>query len=81
MIGDMNQDKKIDAVDAAIILKAVADAGAGKQSGLSPEAEQNADVNQDNKTDAEDAAIILIYAAKQGSGEVSVDFETYLKMK
>ena len=78
-VGDLNQDHNIDAEDAAKILLAAANMGAGKSSGLSPELEQAADVNHDRDINAEDAAVILVYAAGTGSGQITADFDEYLK--
>ena len=77
--GDLNQDGEIDAADAAELLKAAANLGAGHASGLSPELEQAANVNGDSNIDAADAAVILIYAAGKGSGTITAEFEDYLK--
>ena len=75
----MNHDNVVDAADAAEILKAAANLGAGYVSGLSPELEKAADVNGDSHIDAADSAIILAYAAGKGSGTITDEFENYLK--
>jgi hypothetical protein len=66
--GDVNGDGSVNATDAALVLIAAANIGAGKDSGLSPEAATNADVNGDGSVNATDAAIILQYAAYIGAG-------------
>ncbi|GEM_PF-3468446 len=79
--GDLNNDNQVNASDAAIILKAAANIGANKSSGLSPELEQAADVDNDpdHRITASDAAVILVYAAKRGTNQVNISFAEYLK--
>ena len=68
MLGDVNEDRKVDASDAARILAAAAAVGTGSASGLTAQQEANADVNASGSFDAADAALILQYAAAVGSG-------------
>ena len=68
LIGDVNLDGMINAVDAAHILVASAEVGSGNESGLTAEQTALADVNEDGTFNAVDAAIILCYAAAVGSG-------------
>ena len=80
-LGDISQDTVIDAFDAARLLKASAESGAGtasveelllEQFPVYEDAENAvlyADINADAVINAEDAALILNYAAVSGSGE------------
>ena len=68
VLGDVNDDSKVDAVDAASILVAAAAVGTGSASGMTAQQEANADVNASGSFDAADAALILQYAAAVGSG-------------
>lgn len=80
LLGDVTQDTNVDAVDAAEILKAAAQAGSGTDSAeeillkLFPDDEDvqkvklYADIDGDTVIDASDAAKILTYAAESGSG-------------
>lgn len=79
-VGDIDQNTTVNAVDAAAILVAAAQAGAGGQAAdLSLKTEFGydsaetvslfADVNSDQTIDAVDAAAILTYAAAKGAGE------------
>ncbi len=67
-LGDLNSDTKVNASDAAMVLIAAANIGAGADSGLTPEQTTAADVNDDTYVNASDAAIILQYAAEYGAG-------------
>lgn len=77
-LGDVNGDESIDATDAADILIAAANLGAGERSGLTADQETAADVNGDAEIDATDASNILLYAAMAGAGS-TLSFEDYLK--
>ena len=67
LLGDVNEDGKIDSVDAAEILVAAASKGAGGE-GLSEQLAPIADVNSNGDYDATDAAFILQFAAYAGAG-------------
>ena len=69
LLGDVNEDGKVDAGDAAEILIAAAAVGAGEKSGLTATQENAADVNGDKVFNAGDAAVVLQYAAAIGAGE------------
>ncbi len=66
--GDVSGNGEIDASDAADLLIALANIGAGEASGLTAAQEKAADVNGDGALDAGDAAVILQYTAYLGSG-------------
>lgn len=68
MLGDVNDDRNVDAIDAARILTAAAADGSGGAGGLTDAQKENADVNKSGGYDAADAALILQYAAAGGSG-------------
>ena len=63
MLGDVNCDSIITAVDASCILAEYAYESSGKTTILSNNQKKAADVNCDNVVDARDAAIILSYYA------------------
>lgn len=67
-LGDLDADGEINAADAAMVLVASANVGAGNESGLEQWQELVADVNNDGHVDASDAAWILVYAAEHGAG-------------
>ena len=66
--GDVNGDKSVDASDAADLLIALANIGAGADSGLTDAQTAAADADGSGALDAGDAAVILQYAAYLGSG-------------
>ncbi|MDE6657951.1 MAG: leucine-rich repeat protein [Oscillospiraceae bacterium] len=68
LLGDVNDDKKINAEDASNILIAAALIGAGNDSGLTSEQIKSADVNHDDSVNASDASLVLAYAAYIGAG-------------
>ncbi len=80
-VGDLNEDKKINALDASKILTASAMQGAGTDTGLSIEEQQFADVNADGVFNAKDAAIILQYSASVGCGSFSGTLAEFMKSK
>lgn len=77
VLGDMNKDGAINASDAAQILIAAANVGAGNESGLNNGQTYAADINNDSTFNAVDAARVLMYAAYVGSGGEQ-SFEEYL---
>ena len=77
-LGDLTQDEKVDASDAAMILVAAAKQGSGQDSGLTEAQKTAADVNQDGKIDASDAAYILQYAAAKGAGAFAGTLSEYM---
>lgn len=68
LLGDLDEDGQVNAVDAAMILVAAASVGSGGESGLTETQELAADVNGDGECNAMDAAEVLRYAAAVGSG-------------
>ncbi|MBR3629463.1 MAG: leucine-rich repeat protein [Oscillospiraceae bacterium] len=66
--GDVNGDSLVNASDAAQILIAAANIGAGNSSGLTIRQWSVANVNYDSTVNATDAAQVLIYAAYIGAG-------------
>lgn len=67
-MGDLNQDDRVTAGDAADLLMALARMGAGMPSGLSDAQLRDAEVNGDGEVNAGDANEILRYAAYNGAG-------------
>ncbi len=76
--GDVNEDGKVDASDAAALLTAAAKLGSGAESGLTEAQEAAANVNGDEAIDATDAAAILSYAAAVGSGNEDAKIEDFI---
>lgn len=72
-LGDVNGDNLVNASDAAIVLIAAANIGAGTDSGLTETQKTAADINSDTQINASDAAVILIYAAAVGAGQQAVE--------
>lgn len=67
LLGDVNNDGKINAVDASTILSAYANVSTNKPSGLSEEAMASADVDGDRKINAVDASNVLSFYAYQST--------------
>ena len=59
----MNEDGKVDAKDASIVLVAYAKVSTGSEDGLTEKQHKAADVNSDGKVDAKDASSMLAYYA------------------
>ncbi|MCR4647039.1 MAG: hypothetical protein K5695_16800 [Oscillospiraceae bacterium] len=68
-LGDLNNDSKANASDAAKILIGASGIGASGKTGLTGAQEDAADVNGDHLLNASDAAVVLIYAAAVGAGQ------------
>ncbi|MDO4863185.1 MAG: dockerin type I domain-containing protein [Ruminococcus sp.] len=70
--GDINDDSRVDAKDASLVLVAYAKVSTGAEDGLTDAQRAAADVNSDGKTDAKDASFILAYYAmvSTASGDV-----------
>ena len=68
----MNEDGKVDAKDASMVLVAYAKVSTGSEDGLTEKQRKAADVNSDGKVDAKDASSILAYyaMASTASGDV-----------
>ncbi len=64
--GDLDGDNIVNTTDAALLLTAAAQSGAGEQRSIAQTAA--ADLNGDGAGDAADAALILQYAAYAGTG-------------
>ncbi|MBR3629955.1 MAG: hypothetical protein IKN55_05725, partial [Oscillospiraceae bacterium] len=67
-LGDLDDNGRVNSSDAALLLIAAAQIGAGQMPELDDLHSQMADVNGDGLINASDAAMILIYAAKVGAG-------------
>ena len=79
LLGDVNEDSIVNASDAAKILIAAAQIGAGNPSGLTAKQELAANVNSDDRINASDAAVVLIYAAAVGAGHTDAKITDYVK--
>ena len=66
--GDVDYSRTVNASDAARVLIAAAEFGAGGEPGLSDRQQSAGDVNRDGEVNASDAALILQYAAVSGAG-------------
>ena len=62
-LGDVNEDDKVDAKDASLILVEYSKASTGAESGLTESQKLAGEVNGDGKIDAKDASAILAYYA------------------
>lgn len=67
-LGDLNNDKLIDAVDATSILIEYAEMSTSGNSTLSVEQKKSADVNSDGIIDSVDATFVLSYYAETSTG-------------
>lgn len=76
--GDINGDGEINAVDAADLLSAAAQIGAGEDSGLTDAQKTAADVDGNGEINAVDASIILQYAAALGAGDTNAKIEDFV---
>lgn len=65
---DVNLDGTVDSSDAALILQAAADIGAGEETGLTAEQLDRADANRDGTINSDDAVLVQEFAANVGSG-------------
>ena len=83
MLGDINDDKRIDSLDSSAILKAYSNLSTNKASGLTEEQMACADVNSDGVVDAVDACIVLDYYAYITSASVvdDISFEEFIKSR
>lgn len=77
MLGDVNEDKVIDAVDASLVLAAYAKNAVSGEYGLTEFQELAANVNEDTSIDAVDASLILSYYAYSAVGG-KLGFPDYL---
>ena len=77
-LGDVNDDKAINAIDASIVLKEYAVTSTGGVPTFSDAQRLSADVNKDGKADAVDASAILSYYAFTSTGG-SGTLEDFLK--
>lgn len=68
LMGDINSDGYINALDASIVLTEYANIATGKSSSFSSTQKTAADVNKDGNTDALDASKILTYYAATATG-------------
>lgn len=71
-LGDVNENGKVDAKDASMVLVAYAKMSTGGEDGFIEKQRKAADVNDDNKVDAKDASAILAYYAlvSTASGDI-----------
>jgi hypothetical protein len=77
-VGDVTQDGKVNAKDAAFILIEAAKRGAGQPT-QDTAMEAAADVNNDHLINAKDASDILHYAALAGASNAISEFSEYIK--
>ena len=78
-LGDLNNDGKVDAKDASIVLTAYAKVSTGADDGLTEEEKAAANVNADEKIDAKDASFILsYYSLASTSSEEVPSMEEYM---
>ena len=78
-IGDVNNDNKLNAVDASTVLSYYANISSGKDGGFSAEQKSAADVNHDGVVNAVDATYILSYYTYVSSTDKNVmSLEEYI---
>ena len=80
ILGDVDENTVIDAVDASKILIEAANTGAGNPSILNDNQRNRGDIDRNWVTDAADAAKILQYAAYSGTGGTQT-IEEYFNIK
>ncbi|MDD7516461.1 lectin-like protein [Ruminococcus flavefaciens] len=81
-LGDVNDDEKIDAVDASSVLTYYANISTNKDGEFNDEQKLSANVNNDEKIDAVDASCILsYYAYTSTTKEDIISIEEYVKKK
>lgn len=68
ILGDLDSNHVVNALDAALLLSAAANIGAGEPSGMCRAQEAASDLNQDGNIDSLDATVILGYASYSGTG-------------
>ena len=82
MLGDVNEDGKIDAKDASAILAEYSIMSTGGDGNFTASQKQAADVNADTKIDAKDASSILSYYAMASTATDEVpSMEEFMKSK
>ena len=79
ILGDVNEDGKVDAKDASAILAAYAMTSTGGESGLSEKQLKAADVNGDTKINSIDASSILAYYSFLSTTTEAVPMEKFLE--
>mgnify|MGYP003323409136 CR=1 FL=1 len=67
-LGDVNNDRTIDAMDASAILTEYAVTSTGKPSTFNDDQRKAADVNSDSQLDARDASLVLTYYVYTSTG-------------
>lgn len=81
-LGDVNNDGKINAVDASEVLSYYANVSTNKDGGFTDSQKNAADVNHDGLINAVDASCILsYYAYVSTTREDIMSLEDYLKME
>ena len=78
ILGDVTGDNLVNASDAAQILIAAAEIGAGNAPTLSAAQQKMADVDGNGTINALDAAIVLQYAAAVGAGDKDAKIEDFI---
>jgi hypothetical protein len=79
-LGDVNNDKRIDSVDASQTLAEYAAKGSGRGSTFKDARQTKAaDVNRDSKIDAVDASTILAFYAYHSTGTPVYDLEEFIQ--
>ncbi|MCD7891530.1 MAG: dockerin type I domain-containing protein [Ruminococcus sp.] len=69
LLGDVNSDGIIDAIDASLVLAEYAKLATNQSGTFTDNQELAADVNGDNTVDAVDASKILAYYAAEATGK------------
>ncbi len=81
-MGDINNDKLVDSVDASVLLKEYAYISSGKESTFTDQRQKlAADVNNDGFADSVDASLILAYYAFNSGTDKKIDFSDFIKSR
>lgn len=79
-MGDINNDKLVDSVDASVLMKEYAYISSGKASTFTDQRQKlAADVNNDGMADSVDASLILAYYAYNSGTDKKIDFSDFIK--
>ncbi len=81
LLGDANNDKLVDSVDASMVLREYALLSSGKSSFTDPRQSIAADVNLDEKIDSVDASLILAFYANLSGDDAISDIAEFLKSR
>ncbi len=79
VLGDINEDGKIDATDSSAILVEYSSVSTGKGSTMTENIQKAADVDGNGKIDASDASFVLVYYSMTSTGSMETFKQMMLK--